>query len=804
MSFPFQKAKKIFIYILGFLIISWLGIAIYVSVNQATLKSQILNQINAKINGELSLKEFKTSLFKGFPAISFTMHEVQLKDSLWSQHKHTLLIAKEFDIQLSLWGLMTSNTSINKVKLKNAQVYIYTDSNGYTNTQLFKNKSTGNSPEDDPNVKLPFYKIDVEGLILHIENQFRGKDFEFQISNIMGNFNESDQGWEGKLKLKAKLLNFSFNTNRGSFLKNKLIDGNLDVEYLMKEKTLNLKTKNLKIDKDGFDIKTTLNWTDRRPSLHMQVQAKQVLYADLVSLMAPNIAEKLNKFSIEKPVDVSGDIIDIGSIRGVDPLLKIRLIAKNTHVNFPSGGLDKASFTGFFTNQEDPSKPIQDENSLIQFFQIKANYFSAPIEVDTFSIRNLSRPIASGMVKSIFPLSKLNESLDKNLFRFKKGEAQVQIYCKMDMENLAFTKPDFTGSIMVKNADVSYIPRKINLINSQFELVFNQQDLSLKNARFNWNKSALNVEAEIKNLLNLYYQAPEKINASVKISSNYLSLTEFITFLSPRTNAYVKKKASQFNWIDQLGKVIEESKLHLSLNVQRAQYKKFLASPLKAEISLLNNGIKLTDIRIGHAGGLLALNGSILQTGKVNRFSINSTINKVNVSAFFKAFDSFGQKTLQSKHLTGFLTARVNASGIISSSGQLNPASIQGLVNFKLDKASLNNFEPLEKIQKFAFKNRDFKHIKIDQLAGKLNLNGDKVYINPMQINTSVINFNVEGVYAYNEGTEIAVAVPLRNPKKDEGIEDEELLKRNRMKGLVVRLLAVDDGKGGVKVKWKP
>jgi hypothetical protein len=44
--------------------------------------------------------------------------------------------------------------------------------------------------------------------------------------------------------------------------------------------------------------------------------------------------------------------------------------------------------------------------------------------------------------------------------------------------------------------------------------------------------------------------------------------------------------------------------------------------------------------------------------------------------------------------------------------------------------------------------------------------------------------------------------IPLRNPKKDEGINDREEKKIARMKGIVLHLKAIDDGNGGMKVRW--
>lgn len=74
-----------------------------------------------------------------------------------------------------------------------------------------------------------------------------------------------------------------------------------------------------------------------------------------------------------------------------------------------------------------------------------------------------------------------------------------------------------------------------------------------------------------------------------------------------------------------------------------------------------------------------------------------------------------------------------------------------------------------------------------------------------MQINSSVLNMDVQGVYSLGKGTELYVDVPLRNPKNDEGITDKKELAKRRSRGIVVHLKAEDgdDGKVGIKLVGK-
>jgi hypothetical protein len=78
----------------------------------------------------------------------------------------------------------------------------------------------------------------------------------------------------------------------------------------------------------------------------------------------------------------------------------------------------------------------------------------------------------------------------------------------------------------------------------------------------------------------------------------------------------------------------------------------------------------------------------------------------------------------------------------------------------------LINYEPLQNIKTFILKNRDLTNIQFAELHDKLEIRGDEIQINRMEINSSVVKLFVEGVYGLNNNTDISIQVPLSNLKK--------------------------------------
>jgi hypothetical protein len=105
------------------------------------------------------------------------------------------------------------------------------------------------------------------------------------------------------------------------------------------------------------------------------------------------------------------------------------------------------------------------------------------------------------------------------------------------------------------------------------------------------------------------------------------------------------------------------------------------------------------------------------------------------------------------------------------------------------------------KVGKFAFPFRDVENITFSDLSGSLNLRGEQIDINKLVISSSVLNFDVDGIYSFGRGTNLALTVPLRNSKNDAKLATKEERKAVRERGIVLHLIAYDN-EGKIKIKW--
>jgi hypothetical protein len=802
MSIWLKRILQVLGSLIVLVIIVFIGLAVYVNMHKKELLVSITKELNRNLNGSLTVGSMEPTFLKGFPGVSVSLRKVEIKDSLWKIHHHSLLTAKDFDISVNAMALLRGTIEIRRISITDAQIYLYTDSTGYSNTSIFRKKADAEpKTKEEASSPAEIRKFDLSDVRFIMDNRKGNKLFLFAVQDFSGKVDYPSSGWQADVNLRTLVRSLAFNTKRGSFIKDKLVAGKMEIAYDNEKGIIEVKPNVLNIGEDPFIIGAKFNIGKDPVDFTINVESRKIMWRNASALLAPNIKSRLNQFNLDKPFAVKC-IIDGNMGAGGDPSIFVNALIKNNKLTSPGGEVENVNFAGVFTNNFINGKGFTDENSAVKLYRFSGTYREMPFTIDTAFIHNLAKPIAMGTFRSKFDLSKLNNVIGEDMLRFTKGTADLKLHYQADIVDFKLNKPVVTGVVSMKNADMSYVPRNVNFKNTSITLDFKGEDLLIKDIRLQSGKSVVFMEGSIRNFLNLYYNDPEKILLSWKMRSPDIYLGEFMGFLGARkVRAPAKSRKKSSNSSSQINEMLDRGKAEINLRVDRLHYNKFLGKNATVDIVLSDYGLSLKNVSLQHAGGSIKLNGAVIQNGSQNRFSLNTVVSNVDISTFFYSFDNFGLKSLNYKNLKGAFFTKTNITGSISNTGTLIPRSINGSIDFNLNKGALVGWDAIKSVGKFAFPFRDLDNITFDNLHGKFDLRGEKIAINPMFINSSVLNVNLEGIYSLGKGTNIYLDVPLRNPKKDEDITDKQEIKERRMKGIVVHILATDGEDGKIKFK---
>ncbi|MEV4884908.1 hypothetical protein MRBLMN1_003441 [Chitinophaga ginsengisegetis] len=786
---------------IALLVLLILGMTWYIHANKDNFLKQITAQLNDRLSGNIRIADMEPSLWKSFPNVSIALKKVVLEDSLFQQHHHPLLDVNYIFVRVNTLSLLRKHVDVNEITLQDGTIFLYTDTTGYSNTYVLQRKSAPKKSNGTKDASIK--KLMLTNISFIIDNRQKFKLFQLDIRQLDGKVSATDSSVQVTIISDILSKSFAFNTVKGSYLKDKKLQLNLSVIFNKRTKILTIPSQEIRIDDHPVLITGQFGFSEKPPPFQLKINANQVLLHDAASWLPPTISTKLSSITLTKPLDAEANLNGHMKYRDT-PRVLITWKTTNNVLVTTMGEWTNCNFTGRFNNEVLPGQGHNDENSAVNIFQLSATLAGVPLKADTIRVVNLKQPLLHGHFRSNFPLTNLNSDTGESPILFKDGNANADLYYTGPVLANDNTPSSLQGVVQVKQGAFTYLPRNLSFHDASATLRFTGQDLMLENVNIQTQKSSLQMNGMVKNLLNLYFTTPDKIELTWNIRSQLVDLNEFKSFLAPRRKAKPSRsqqKAKMTRVNRQLDVVLASSNVSMQVQLDKIIFQRFAAQNVKASVQLTNTDILLKQIALQHAGGNMQMAGVMHQQGNNNNFNMNATVNNVHISQLFYAFDNFGMSALKSDNLRGNVSAKVNLKGNVLDNGSLAKNSLYGTINFNLKNGALINFGPLADIGNFAFRKRRLDSITIDNLSNTFQVQGNKILIPPMRIASSAINIDVNGVYGIDGGTNINLDIPLRNPAKDSAITDSAEKRKRSRKGIVIHLHAVSEKDGKVKIK---
>ena len=799
----FKKTFKIIGFFLvglfALILVSAIGLRIYFERNKTEIVAKINTQINENILGEAKIGDIGYKFLIGFPNFTVVLKDVELKDSLFAIHKRPVLKAGEIEVRLNVLALLKKEVNIHKIVINDAIIDLYKDKNGVSNSNIFKPKKE--KPKNESTTTTSIDEVVLKNVNFISENQQGNKLFYFHIESLKSKIDYSDEGWETDVRLKTFAKSLAFNTQKGSFVKDKEIDGKLSVAFSKAQNRISVVAEKLGIGGDSFNIKAHFNVGKGNSLFDIDIKTK-ILWSNAHNLLSKNISSKLNKFDFKVPLEASCLIKGDMSVKG-DPEIVVHAVIKDDELKTSYGAVTNCSFNGKFTNNYKNGLGFNDANSAVIITDFKGEYKEIPISIPSAIINNLEKPVATGKFNSEFDVVKLKNLINEDFIKFSEGKAKVDLDFNVDIVDLRLNKPHFTGNIIINDVSLYYKPKNTNFQKTNIELHFTEQALLIKKIKYQNQKNTVFMEGRVDNFLNLYYDAPEKMTVNWKIYSPYLDIKQIIGFLSYHDKSAPAKTETKTQSSGKLQEVFSKSKANIDLLVDKLSYNKMMGSQFKINIMTNNGGLYVKNGSIqGSTGSSTTFDAQLVPKNELMLFKSNVKVSDGEISRFLASFNNFGVKSFSPNNIKGKLSLSTFLTGTLNAERDLIKSSLAGNFNFQIKNGALVNFGPIQKIGKVAFSNRDVSNVTFSDLYGITTIKGDIITVKEFKMTSNVLNVDAKGTYSLShKGTNLGVRIPLRNPKDDYKIADPKEREAARYKGIVINLLVVDGKNGETKIK---
>jgi hypothetical protein len=252
---------------------------------------------------------------------------------------------------------------------------------------------------------------------------------------------------------------------------------------------------------------------------------------------------------------------------------------------------------------------------------------------------------------------------------------------------------------------------------------------------------------------------------------------------------------------NKIDRLFDACNAYLDIRADKVVYKNFSAEKVNGHVVLTNDMIKLDNFSLLHAGGSISFNASSKDIGNNSSLALNSTMQNVDVKELFASFNNFGMTSLTSKNISGIFSANINLASMLDANGDLYKPANKGFIDFSLKNGRLENFRPLMEIDNNFLQKRDLTDVRFAELKDRLDLNGNDIRVNRMEIRSTAVNMYVEGTYSFTNNTDLSIQIPLKGQKKDQdAIPENKGLKAKT--GMSVFLRAKDDKNGKFKIVY--
>ena len=783
--------------VIGILIIFWIGMYIFFMVKKESIRQQLSEEIGDAIHGEFIVKDIGMNFFNLFPNVSLSMKQVEMRDSTWSLHKQSLLKADKILLRINPFSLIGGNVRISKLVIEDALIHMFADTSGYTNEYLFTPKSA-----KPGNNKKGFHleEIALKNVRIIRADQQKQKLYDFSFRKFKCEVNEQGDAVELEIKMDGMIHSLAFNTRRGSYAREKSIEGNFDISFDKKKKQLSFENIKLAIDKHPYSLTGLFDFSELK-DFRIAIKTDKVQYDKAVTILPQKISDKLSLYSVSQPLNVEAKVEGKMLFRNL-PKVTVNAKAPAGTVKSPVGDFTELSFVGQFTNAVVDSLPYEDENSMLTFLDLKGKYEGIPIASKKLTINNLVNPFLRCDLTAETELASFNSLLGSASFDFVAGQASVDIrYAGALMSD---TSTSISGYMRLDNGSIIYQPRNIKLTGINGRLVFDKEDLFIKDFSAEAQGNKVKIDAVVKNMVNLLVKDPSKLFIDADVNIPSLDLYAFKSMLGTRKRKTIATKGKFAKLAENIDRFMDDCSISSRVHAGHLKYKNFVASDLEAAFSMNANKWNIQKVSLKNSDGSINMSGTLTSVADNNNtVQIETEINHVNVSKLFTAFDNFGLTSLHANNIKGILTSKAHLNAVLDDESSLIPSSLHGTMDLSIQNGELIDFDPLQKMAVFVLKKRDFSRVEFAEITNTFEINGQSITINKMEVQSNILGLLVEGIYDIKgKNTDLVVQVPLKYLKKRDAAYVPENQGLDAKTGISLYVRATNGDKGDIDFKY--
>lgn len=714
---------------------------------------------NLKINYGLTLKvsDASVTFFDNWPRASIKLNGVFLANDVGGKVQ-PLLNAGSLSLSFNLRRLLQKEFIVKYITISDAQILLFRNEDGSRN---FEFKKPASDTTQHTAISFELNKIAIKNVKFKFINKERGQNISFNLMEVAVRLKQYSDGLEAQINGKTVIDGLLFDPQKGEFLKNTRTVLNLKLNYLNQTKTICVYQPSfVEIDRHPYNITALINVGPEK-KLALQIEGRKIKYERVVTLLTPKIRKVLQNFEVKRPIDANFLlVVNIG--KREEPIIIADVIGENCDLSIGNSKIPYSElyFRGRIRSLDSTKQHGDMERATLYFEPVRGKVYEFPFTA-SIHVTNLKEPYINLDATLFIEANKIPFEVSKDFIL--KGSAIAKVNYngptnKLNKKEFLNSPMNLSAYLTFKNLSYKELARPyVYTINGTSRL--NNKDLQFDKLIVQTDIAQALVKGRVEGFVPYVFGQYKGFKATLSASTESLNLNPL--FLVTETSKESEDKSSKNTNIK-----IDQSKFEfiVKLTARNLTFRKVEAQNAAVNLHYIQNALNIKSLSVNTCDGRI--------TGKAtfkNFAEINADVNveKVNVNKLFNQFENFGQEAILGNNLKGDISLEANFKTELDEKMNFKPHTMEGDVKLKLVNGHLINFEPVQSLSNFLFKNRDFNDVAFTELNEKFTLKGYEMQIEELEIGSNVLNlYVVNGLYNFKGNSNINILIPWSNLKK--------------------------------------
>jgi AsmA-like C-terminal region len=302
--------RKFLLFFAGFVFLAILFISVAPYVFRDKIKARLLQEIDKKVDAEVSFSDVSVSSFQNFPHLTLGLHDFVImgKEDFVGD---TLAYAKVVSVSFDYYNLLRGkDININRIHLTSPLVHLRTLSNGDVNYNIWKGGTDSTSHSNDTSqFKINIKQWEIENGRFVMYDRPQRSYLELRGINHRGNGDFSQDISDLKIATTVEAISYSLNGIK--YLDRKKLSTNLIMEMNLKEYKFTFKDHVFQINHFKFGFEGYLKFPKKGYEVDLHLLVNNSDFKNFLSLMPGFYVDDFKKMKVD------GDFTMDGHIKGV-------------------------------------------------------------------------------------------------------------------------------------------------------------------------------------------------------------------------------------------------------------------------------------------------------------------------------------------------------------------------------------------------------------------------------------------------------------------------------------------------------